>query len=130
MSNIIDAQFSAYFQVANALLYGSTTGIQAYEKLKVPEILSICNKTTAETDSSMSGFASSLRVEWADGKIDETRMDYPLGETQHPFTRDEVDEKILDLAEPVYGETQARTIVQVVDGLESHSVGDLLQLVR
>lgn len=94
-------KFRRIFRWHIALLYGSTTDIQAYQKLKDPEILSICNKATAETDSSMSGFASSLRVEWAYGKIDETRMDYPLGETQCPFTRDEVDEKFLDLAEPV-----------------------------
>lgn len=129
-SNNIDAQFSAYFQAANALLYGSTSGIQAYQKLKDPAILSLCEKTTVETDSSLRGFASSLRVDWTDGHIDKTRMDYPLGENQRPFTRDKVDEKFLSLAGSVYGQKQALAIIETVDDIESRGIPELIQLIR
>lgn len=129
-SNNIDAQFSVYFQTANALLYGSTTGIQAYHKLQDPEIKSLCGKSIVKTDASMGGFAAVLRIEWVDGKIEEESMRYPLGEVQHPFTRDKVDEKFLSLAEPVYGEVKAKSIIDAIDNLERHTVEDLFRLLR
>lgn len=129
-SNNIDAQFSAYFQAANALVHGSATGIQAYQKLDDPAILALCSRTTVEADSSLQGFATRLYVKWTGGKVDENTLDYPLGETQRPFTRDKVDEKFLALAGAVYGEKQARAIIQVIDGIEGHNVADLIQLIR
>lgn len=129
-SNNIDAQFSVYFQVANALLYGSTTGIQAYHKLQDPEIRSLCSKSVVQTDASMRGFAAVLRIDWTDGTVDEGSMPYPLGEIQHPFTRDKVEEKFMSLAEPVYGAEKAKTIVTMIDSLENHTVEDLFWLLR
>ncbi|GAB7358719.1 hypothetical protein MBLNU230_g3948t1 [Neophaeotheca triangularis] len=129
-SNVIDAQFSAYFQVANALLYGSSTGLEAYRKLSDSSIQEVCAKTNVEQDVGMVGFSCKIRVEWVDGAVDEEVMQYPLGEEQHPFTRDRVDEKFLSLATPVYGDEKARKVIELVDGLESHSVEQLLNLIQ
>lgn len=128
--NTIDGQFSAYFQVANALVYGSNTGLQAYQRLQDQDINSLCEKITVTTDSSMTGFAAKMKFEWANGKVEDLRQDYPLGEVQHPFTRDRVDEKFLGLAGPVYGKDKARKITQTIDSIEGSSIGDLLVLLR
>ncbi|KAI5364825.1 Putative MmgE/PrpD superfamily protein [Septoria linicola] len=50
-TNNIDAQFSVYFQVANALLNGSSTGMQAYDKLDNADIEALCAKITVSGDS-------------------------------------------------------------------------------
>ncbi|KXT14479.1 hypothetical protein AC579_4815 [Pseudocercospora musae] len=129
-TNHIDAQFSVYFQVANALLYGSNTGIQAYQKLDDSEIVALCSKTTVATDPALTVFAGWLQIEWSDGHIDEVQMHDALGEVQHPFTKDKVDEKFLSLVEPTFGATRARKVISMIDDLEKHSVRALFSLLQ
>lgn len=128
--NVIDGQFSAYFQVANALVYGSATGLQAYNRLTDKDIHAICDLITVEIDDNMEGFASDMQIEWADGTTERKTQQFPLGETQHPFTRDKVDEKFLSLAAPVYGERKAQDIIKTIDHVEEHRIEDLLVLLR
>ncbi|EME42985.1 hypothetical protein DOTSEDRAFT_131534 [Dothistroma septosporum NZE10] len=128
--NNIDAQFSVYFQTANALLYGSTTGIQAYHKLQDRGIVELCDKLEVLVDEAMHGFAAVVQIEWQDGRVDKVRQQFPLGEVQHPFTRDRVDEKFHSLADPVYGEKKAQEIIDLIDNLEYHTVGELFLLLR
>lgn len=129
-TNNIDAQFSGYFQTANALLYGSSTGMQAYHKLQDPQILALCDRMEVVVDPAMTGFAAGVRVEWISGRVDEYRQQYPLGEVQHPFTRDKVDEKFHSLVDPVYGGEKAQDIIDLVGDLERYSVQDLCLLLR
>lgn len=129
-TNHIDAQFSIYFQVANALLYGSTTGIQAYQKLQDPEIVSLCSKTSVLGDPTMTGFSVSMRIEWNDGHVDEFHQQYPLGEVQHPFTRNKVDQKFLSLVEPPVGQERAESVLRYVDNLEKATIESLLFKLR
>ena len=129
-NNVIDGQFSAYFQVANALVYGSATGLRAYQRLDDKEIYALCDKITVKTDSKMGGFQAHMVIEWADGSKDATYQEHPLGETQHPFTKDKVDEKFMSLAAPVYGKGKAMEIVKMIDQLERHSIENLLVLLR
>ena len=128
--NAIDGQFSAYFQVAHALVHGSNSGLAAYQRLNDQDVNAICDKITTKTDGTMKGFSSVMRIEWADGSVHEVEQEFPLGEKQHPFTRDKVDEKFLTLAAPVYGKEKAQNIIQMVDGIEACSVEDLLVLLR
>ncbi|KAK3114704.1 hypothetical protein LTR53_006715 [Teratosphaeriaceae sp. CCFEE 6253] len=130
-SNVIDAQFSAYFQVAHALLYGAQTGdMSPYSRLDDESIHALTEKISVKTDSSMSGFGAKMCLRWADGKSEDVEQRYPLGEQQHPFTRDRVEEKFLALAMPVYGEEKAAEILRKVGRLEETSVVELLELLR
>lgn len=128
--NNIDAQFSVYFQVANALLHGPDTGIQAYQKLGDQEIASLCDRITAHADPAMKSFSGIMAITWASGGVDTAQKDFPLGETQHPFTRDKVEAKFRRLAVPVFGELKASKMVQLVDSLEERSVEELLLLLQ
>lgn len=129
-SNVIDAQFSAYFQSANALLYGSATGLAAYGKLQDPAIHALCDKIGVNTDDTMTGFAAKLSIQWSNGKREALEQQYPLGEVQHPFTRDKVDEKFLSLAGPVYGEQKAKAIVGAIDRIDEGGSGNVMDLIR
>lgn len=130
-TNVIDAQFSAYFQVAHALLYGAKTGDMApYSRLQDTAIHQLTDKISVQTDGSMKQFAAKIKLVWQSGKAEKSEQEYPLGEVQHPFTRDRVEEKFESLALPVYGREKAARIVQTIDGFEQHSVEELLVLLR
>jgi 2-methylaconitate cis-trans-isomerase PrpF/2-methylcitrate dehydratase PrpD len=126
--NVVDAQFSAYFQTANALLYGSNTGVETYTRLQDPRILELCSKTVCLQESSFESMESSLKVEYTDGRVAEGTMPAPLGEASHPFTRDLVELKFFGLVTSIYGEKKAKRILQVVDSIEKYSVVKLLEL--
>jgi 2-methylcitrate dehydratase PrpD len=128
--NMVDAQFSAYFTTANSLLYGSDNGVKCYEKARLtdPQIHQLCDKTKCVADSSLKHFGSKLRVDYEDGTSDEVTIPYPLGESQHPFTRDQVDAKYHSLVSPVFGESKARSILDAVNEIEKTTVTELLNL--
>jgi 2-methylcitrate dehydratase PrpD len=128
--NQIDAQFSVYFQVAMALLYGSGMGVRVYDMLEDPSIVALCKKIAVKTDPALQVFAAALGVEWADGTVEEARQDFPLGEVQHPFTRAKVDEKFMALVAPVFGERKGKDILAMIDELENHTIEELFYLLR
>jgi 2-methylaconitate cis-trans-isomerase PrpF/2-methylcitrate dehydratase PrpD len=128
--NTIDAQFSAYYQTANAWLYGSNTGWEAYNKLQDPKIHELTDRISVVTDASYKRFECGLKVKWQDGTEKEDRIPDPLGEVSHPFTRDQVDLKYFSLTNPVYGEKRAKAIMEMVDDIERHSVVNLLALLQ
>ena len=128
--NHIDAQFSVYYQTACALLHGSATGMRAYDMLGDTKIRALCTKTTVSGDPSMTDFSGRMRVEWSDGRVDEVQQQYPLGEVQHPFVKEKVEEKFMSLVEPVFGVNRAREIIEKVDALEEHTISHLLALLH
>jgi 2-methylcitrate dehydratase PrpD len=128
--NVVDAQFSAYFQVANALLHGSPSGLQGYKRLQDPAIHELCGKTTVVPDEKVRGFPGRIRILWKNGEEEERYQEFALGEVQHPFTRTRVEEKYFALVSPTMGESRARQILSIVDDMESSSVKDLIVLLR
>ncbi|CAG9947100.1 unnamed protein product [Clonostachys rosea f. rosea IK726] len=128
-ANIVDAQFSAYFQLAHAWLYGSDTGIEFSKRLDDEGIHKLSDKIECVKDDSVKGFGSKLRVQYSDGETKEVDIPFPLGEPEHPFSRDRVEAKYFSLVTPVLGEGKAKNLKNLVENLESHSVSELLQLV-
>jgi len=130
-TNTIDAQFSAYFQVGHALIHGAKTGDMApYSRLTDLDISNLSDKIAVETDDRMTGFSARTKVEWADGEVEAVQQQFPLGEVEHPFTREKVDEKFLVLAGPVYGVERAGRVIGMVDAIERYGVRDLLGVLR
>jgi 2-methylcitrate dehydratase PrpD len=128
-ANIVDAQFSAYFQLAHAWLYGSDTGIEFSKRLDDEGIHKLSDKIECVKDDSVKGFGSKLRVQYSDGETKQVDIPFPLGEPEHPFSRDRVEAKYFSLVTPVLGEGKAKNLKNLVENLESHSVSELLQLV-
>ena len=129
--NIVDGQFSAYFQAAIALLGGSRTGLQAYKRLTDPEVNALTSKITVIADAgAVRGFPGRIQILWKDGKEEERYQEFALGEVQHPFARDMVEEKFVSVVGPVCEEDKAKDILQAIDKLEDSSVAALLAMVR
>ena len=135
-SNMVDAQFSAYFTTANSFLYGSNEGVKCYEqsRLNDQEIRELSDKITCEGDSSIREFGSRIQVEYADGKSEEIDIPYPLGEAKHPFKKEQVEEKFFALVGPIYGEERARQVRDAVAGIDEGgknvNVRDLLGMLH
>ena len=133
-ANIVDAQFSAYFQTANAWLYGSNTGAQAYTRLDDARIHQLCDRISVSIDEAMGGMGCRIRVEYADDgdgskkSVDDEKLMEPLGEVSHPFTRDQINEKFESLMVPVYGEEVTKKVRRMVDSIEDHRIEDILAL--
>ena len=129
--NVVDGQFSAYFQAAIALLHGSRTGLQAYKRLTDPEVNALTSKIKVIADPrAVRGFPGRIQIVWKDGKEEERYQEFALGEVQNPFTRERVEEKFVSLVSPACGEDKAKEILQAIDKLEDSSVAALLETVR
>lgn len=109
--NTVDAQFSAYFQVANAIVYGGSHDMAAYasERLQDEHIRALCDETECVIDDSMKGMSCRMDVflQDEDGNTVEcvrNEIAEPLGERSHPFERRRVEAKFLGLMAQVYGE--------------------------
>lgn len=129
--NTIDGQFSLHFQAANALLFGSNTGLRAYHRLTDASIHSLCDKITVIPDANATrGFPGRMRLLWKNGVKKEKYREFALGEVQHPYTRDRVEEKFFSLISPFYGDAKSRQILRTIDNLENETIERLLELLR
>ena len=127
--NIVDAQFSIYFQIAAAWLYGSATGWAVYEKLQDPKVHALADKIEVISDETIDGLETRLTAKWKDGTEKSARLFRPLGEESNPFTKDKIDGKFFGLAGPIYGDDQAVRIRDIIDAFEDHSIAELMDLV-
>jgi 2-methylcitrate dehydratase PrpD len=132
-SNMVDAQFSAYFTTANSVLYGSEEGVQCFvsSRLQDPEIYALSEKITCVADERIKEFGSKIHIEYADGHVEEMDIPFPLGEVQRPFTREAAEAKFDGLATPVLGEDKVGKIKRCLEGMEGggENVEQLLALV-
>ena len=127
-SNIVEGQFSVYFQLATAWLDGHYNW-QSYERLGQTDVAALENRITVISDASI-GHSTILRVK---GEPELTvRIDELLGEATRPLSWQQLLGKYSGLAEPVYGNDRTREIAQRVEKLENETsmtnITDLLLL--
>ena len=128
--NIVDAQFSMYYQVAVAWLYGAGAGWSVYEKLGDSQVDALAGKITVVGSSEIDGLETTMTVKWVNGTSKSVSLHRPLGEPSNPFTKDRVDEKFLGLVVPIYGGFLANQIRETIDDFENHSISELMSLVK
>lgn len=136
--NMVDAQFSCYFQVANAFLYGMSHDMAAYDRLEDERVREMCEKVECVADESMKAMGCRIDAIFEDGngevaEVVRRAILEPLGERSHPFVREKVEEKFLGLMRPIYGEEKCQEVMRSVEGLTGEkkdaSVKSLLGLV-
>jgi len=126
--NIVDGQFSIYFQLALAWLEGSVAW-QSYEQLGTANLESLMARMTINVDPSLSVLGCELRV---DGYADLVeRIDAPLGEPSNPLARADIVDKFMRLAVPVFGTDRAHTLAgRLLQAREEPSARQLIAALR
>lgn len=116
--NIVDAQFSIYFQVACAWLDGVVEW-QSYERhLGTLSAAEMGRRITVSVDEAMSPGGCQLRVETENGANHQIEVLVPSGEPSTPLGPAGVRRKFLSLATPVYGSARAAEIVERLQRME------------
>jgi 2-methylcitrate dehydratase PrpD len=102
--SIVDAQFSAPFAAAAALVYG-TGGIDAYtpDKVADPAVRELMSRTECFRDPSLDAnyprqWPATAEVHLRDGRVVSTRVEFASGEPENPVPRSALVEKFVSLA--------------------------------
>lgn len=115
--NVVDAQFSVYFQTAVALLDG-TVSWSSYERLADPEVLALTSRLKVESDASLSSAGAVLRWTSCDGESTIIRREYPRGEPLgEALPWELIETKFDDLAGALFNERQRQAIAAAVHRL-------------
>jgi 2-methylcitrate dehydratase PrpD len=120
--NIVDAQFSVYFQVAVTLLDGRCNW-QSYQRIGAADVAALCSAIYVVIDGQLPIVGAVLSFAGQAVRIDE-----PLGEPSRPCDGVSLRRKFDDLAVPVFGERHTAQIAQRVAALEDET--DASTLIR
>lgn len=107
--NIVDGQFSVYFQVACAWIDGRVDW-QSYQRLGDADIEALMHRITVSVDPTLKSCAARLRVDDQAELVAEVLV--PSGEPETPLGRTRLRRKYLSLAVPVYGQAYAEGLAE------------------
>ena len=116
--NVVDAQFSVYFQVAVSWLDGCCNW-QSYERLGAADVDAFASSIEVVADDTLPIAAAEV-TDTVDPSLT-LRIDDPLGEDARPLDADYVKRKFRGLATPVFGADRVKEIVARVAALESEA---------
>lgn len=127
--NIVDGQFSVYFQVAVGLLTGRSNW-DSYALLGNPEVEHLTSKISVVSDDTKNVGQTVLS-----GRIGEVveniEIEKPIGEPERPLGWDGVLEKYNGLAGPVLGVDRARSLADAIREMETlDDVAPLISMAR
>ncbi|KAI0969606.1 2-methylcitrate dehydratase [Xylaria arbuscula] len=127
---VVDGQFSMYYQVAIAWLHGMDIGWGMYDKsqMESPEVAALCDKIEVIIKDDVVDLEARLTFEWTDGTTTEAGQVFPLGELEHPFSKEHVQGKFLRVVAPAYDETTAKAILATIEEIDQRNTGDLMKL--
>ncbi len=111
--SIVDAQFSAPYAAAAALVFG-TGGIDAYtpERLQDPTVRDLMARTDCYRDPTLdapypSQWPASAEIHLRDGQVLATRVEFATGEPENPVQRDALVAKFVGLTADSLGDPGA-----------------------
>lgn len=117
--NVVEGQFSVYFQLAMAWLHGSGLGWAAYDHLWDEDLDKLTERITVIGDENYKGLETKVTVYFDDGtKLMEELLE-PPGEPPNPLNWETVQEKFESLAAPVYGLKKSRQIADMIKTIDT-----------
>ena len=129
-SNIVDAQFSSYYQVAVAILHGDRLSWSVYSHLEDAVAMDLARRIIIRGEKTYTRLENKISIRWKDGRREELTLKEPLGEPSCPLKYDFIKDKFLACVSPIFGEQQALEIMNVVENLETRSVSALMPLFK
>ena len=125
--NIVDAQFSAYFQTAASWLYSSNQGWAVYDRLNDPVIHDLCEKIAVESKELPSMTWTSIEATWEDGSKDELVLEYPLWESDRMPSYEGVKQKFVSNTSGVLGQEGTEQVAQWIKSSDNETMVDFFQ---
>jgi len=131
-ANVVDAQFSAPFAAAVALLHGKA-GLPEYTQAQVDDarVRDLMARTTCQRDPALDAVypdrwpaAASIRLR--SGEVLEASQPYPLGEPENPVSAAALEDKFRQLVDAPWADEAIRRI----RGLPRGSLASVLELFR
>lgn len=122
---VFEAQFSLPFVVAVAFL-GYRPGFDwlSEERLADPRIQALMERVETTADPEMSAWyetdgqmAAEVTATLSDGRQFSASTDHPRGEPENPMSKSAIEQKYLQLTEPVLGESAAQSLKDTVSTL-------------
>ncbi len=127
--NIVDAQFSVYFQAAAAWLDGQVNW-QSYERLGNLALEALMSQMVVTADEAVPFAGADVTVS-VEGAELHRRVEQPLGEPERPVSWAMLDTKFTALAGRVLGEARCRSLAANVRRLDQqHSMKRWVPLLR
>jgi 2-methylcitrate dehydratase PrpD len=112
------AKFSIQYTVAHAMVHGSVR-LNAFlpDRMNDPDVRALMTKIVAVADPELSeGYpgqrAAQVEIETNDGRKLSHFQPYRKGDPEMPLTDEELNDKFLELATPVIGESKARALLE------------------
>jgi 2-methylcitrate dehydratase PrpD len=122
--SIVDAQFSAPFAAAVAILHGKAFfGEYSLENIASPEVRALMGRVRCVEDPSLEAefpakWPASVTITLKSGEAFATRVEYPKGDPENPLSWEELIEKFHFLSAPVFTPEKREEIVRRVRRLE------------
>jgi 2-methylcitrate dehydratase PrpD len=136
-ANMLAAKFSMPFSIATTLVHGSAS-LDAFrdEARANPAVMALAAKVSVDEDPALTAKLPGLRparvrLALKDGRTFEALAETNKGDTEDPYSDEEVIEKFHDVASPVVGAARAREIATVCLSIEhAPSLKALTELAR
>ena len=139
-TNPVEAQFSAPFAAAIALVFGAA-GAPEYRQTVIddPRIRALMAVTDCYTSADLDAlyparWPAAVEIEMTDGRVYETRVEYALGEPENPLSGDALRRKFRELVGDRLPASETRWLEDAALGLHDAPsmvrVADVLRMVR
>ena len=123
--NMLAAKFSIPFAIATTLVHGHS-GVESFipEKIGQKEIQALASRVDVVENPEFTGMMPSRRpsrvtVHFKDGRTDTETVYISKGDIEDPYSTQELEEKFISLASPVYGPDASRQILDRTKRMEA-----------
>ena len=117
--NVVEGQFSVYFQAAVAWLDGRVDWT-SYDQVGDERVAALAARMRVTADEAVPLAGADVAVT-IDGRELHARVEQPLGEPERPMPWTLIEEKFSGLATGVLGRARARAVIGSVRGLEAEA---------
>lgn len=128
--NIVDAQFSVYYQTAVSFLHGSNLGWSVYDYLDDEKVKRLSDKITVEVADVPNATATTVSVTWDNGLSSEASVERLLWEAERPVTWIGLENKFRGLTSGLLGAESIDGIINWTKHLSGRTIEELMARVR
>ena len=129
-SNLVDAQFSNYYQLAVTWFHGAGIGYAAYDddKFNDKRVREMLGRIEHIEDKDCPVWGTIIDFEMEDGTKIHEELAHPLGEEQNPYSKEQVRDKFRSLIPNVYDSKRAEAIIKAIDDIDNGSVAEAMKI--